>query len=370
MFCTKCGKEIKDDALFCINCGAPTAAADRPDGSAAEGIVPEGGTAVKSSGGKTLIILVIMVAVFFIIIFVFFSIIRNLNKNEDETLTDSEVAAPVADEPFKGFGSLSVGDRVVFGKYEQDGKTDNGAEPLEWDVVGKDNGKYMLITHYVIDYMQFDDGTADTSVNAGGNALDAVVTWEKCSLRKWLNGDFYSNTFTDEERAYITPVSNYNANWLEFDDNHMGASNIETGGYGGNVTEDKVFLLSAQEIPVYLGPMVYYTTLSRNYFPGALASATGYAQGKATWSVCCTMEDLFGSPETRSQPGSAWQQYFEGNVDPDYIEKEAFLRWFTRSPGCYRDSSAEFTVRPDGGPEPGLLKSYYAGVRPVVWVTP
>lgn len=365
MFCKKCGKEIKDDALFCTNCGTPTASADRPNGSAAEG-----GAAVRTSGGKTLIILVIMVAVFFIIIFVFFSIVRSMNKNGDETFTDSDGAAHAANEPFKGFGSLSVGDRVVFGRYEQDGNTNNGAEPLEWDVVGTDNGKYMLITHYVIDYMQFDDGTADTSVNAGGNALDAVVTWEKCSLRKWLNGDFYSNTFTDEERAYITPVSNYNASWVEFADNRMGAASTEVGGYGGKVTKDKVFLLSVQEIPAYLEPIVYFPFWSRNFYPGAIASATKYAQEKATWSVCKTMEDLFGSPEVRSRSDSDWRLYYEGYVDSDYIEKEAFLHWFTRSPGCYRDSSAEFTIGQEGGPKPGFLKSNYAGVRPVVWVTP
>lgn len=367
MFCIKCGKEIKDDSLFCISCGTPVA----PEKRAEKAASAEGGSAAaaKKPVNKTLIILVVMIAVFFLIIFVFFSIMRGMKKENEEPSAPAEqqVAAEV---PFKGFGSLSIGDRVVFGKYEQDGKKDNGAEPLEWDVIGQKDGKYMLITHYVIDFMQFDNGMADTGVNAGGNATDSIVTWEKCSLRQWLNGDFYSETFTDEERAYITPVSNYNADWLEFDDNHMGASEIKTGGFGGNVTTDKVFLLSAQEIPTYLGPMVYRREATKNYFPAAIASATPYTQSLTDRYSCRTMDQVFGDIEKRSRSDSSWRLYYEGYVDVDYMEKEAFVRWFTRSPGCYKDSSAEFTILPDGGPDPGRLKSDYAGVRPVIWVTP
>ena len=367
MFCTKCGKEIKDDSLFCIGCGAPVPPEKRAESAAST----EGGSAAaaKKPVNKTLIILAVMIAVFFLIIFAFFSIIRGMQKKNDEpSLPDEQQVA--AELPFMGFAGIDIGDRVVFGKYEQDGNRNNGAEPLEWDVIGKKDGKYMLITHYVIDYMQFDNGMADTGVNAGGNALDAVVTWEKCSLRQWLNSEFYSETFTDEERGFITPVKNYNADWLEFDDNRMGASNITTGGYGGNVTDDKVFLLSAQEVQTYLAPTVYRTEYSRNVFPSAVASATMYVQSMAERGVCWTMDKAFGSAESRSNPNNAWRKYYEGYVDTDYMEKEALCCWFTRSPGCYKENSAEFTVMPDGSPQPGILKSEYAGVRPVVWVTP
>ena len=369
MFCTKCGKEIKDDSLFCIGCGAPVPPEKRAESAASA----EGGSAAaaaKKPVNKTLIILAVMIAVFFLIIFAFFSIMRGMKKENEEPSVPDKQQEVAAEVPFKGFGSLSIGDRVVFGKYEQDGKKDNGAEPLEWDVIGQKDGKYMLITHYVIDYMQFDNGMADTGVNAGGNATDSIVTWEKCSLRQWLNGDFYSDTFTNEERAYIATVSNYNPNWLEFDDDHLGASGITTGGFGGNVTNDKVFLLSVPDLFTYLGPMVVRSGYNRDFFPSAVASATPYAQSLTESGLCLSMDEAFGNFDKRNTSGSAWRTYYEGYVDVDYMEKEAFLCWFTRSPGCYKDSSAEFTVQANGGPQPGYLKSWYGGVRPVVWVTP
>ncbi len=64
------------------------------------------------------------------------------------------------------------------------------------------------------------------------------VTWEKCSLRSWLNGEFL-NGFTDEERAMIlkTRVKNH------------GNPSYETPG--GNNTKDQVFLLSIEEANQY-----------------------------------------------------------------------------------------------------------------------
>lgn len=354
MFCSKCGKELDDDALFCTSCGASANDSESSEGGAA---------AVKTSGKKTLIILAAMIAAFFLILTVFFAVMRNLKKDEGNS------NASLADKPFTGFaGGLNIGDKVVFGKYEQDCNTANGAEPLEWDVIGKKGSQYLLITHYVIDYKQYDDGTADVGVNAGGSATDSIVTWEKCSLRKWLNSDFYSSTFTDEERSYITPVKNYNASWKEFDNGMLGASDT-AGGYGGNVTEDKVFLLSVQELPAYLGPVVVPTGGNRDHFLSALASATPYTQSLTETGLCLGADEVFGDESVRNDPDSWYRQYYEGYVDMDYMQKEAFMGWFTRSPGCYEDSSAAFCIFGNGGSNPSHLKSDYGGVRPVVWVT-
>lgn len=359
MFCTKCGKELKDGSAFCIHCGAPVAAAANANNGAAT---------IKKSGKKTLFILAIMIIVFFGILIAFFAVIQGLNKDGEEDGGNSGGAS--ANQPFAGFPSdLSIGDRVVFGSYEQDNISSNGAEPLEWDVIGKNGNQYLLITHYVIDNKQYDDGTSDTSVNAGGNATDAEVTWAKCSLRMWLNSDFYNDAFTDEERAYIATVNNKNPSWIEFDDNHLGAEGIDKGGYGGSDTQDKVFLLSVPEVITYLGPMVLRSGYNRDFFPSALASGTFYTQSKNEDYNIYGLDDLFGDASVRESSGSAWREYYEGYVDQDYIEKEALMAWFTRSPGCYKDGSAAMVILGDGGPKPGYLKSNYCGIRPVVWVT-
>lgn len=65
------------------------------------------------------------------------------------------------------------------------------------------------------------------------------VTWETCTLRKWLNEDYYNN-LSEAERSMIVEVENDNPD------------NVETGVSGGNRTKDKVFILSLDEVNDYL----------------------------------------------------------------------------------------------------------------------
>lgn len=55
-----------------------------------------------------------------------------------------------------------------------------------------------------------------------------AVTWADCSLRRWLNGEFYYKAFNEQERRVILP------------------SIIRSGS--GPATEDRVFLLSIDEV--------------------------------------------------------------------------------------------------------------------------
>jgi hypothetical protein len=68
------------------------------------------------------------------------------------------------------------------------------------------------------------------------------VKWEACSLRAYLNGEFY-NSFSPDDKARIVEVTNENPN---------------TKGVGfeitnGNPTKDKIFLLSLDEVLRYFG---------------------------------------------------------------------------------------------------------------------
>lgn len=65
------------------------------------------------------------------------------------------------------------------------------------------------------------------------------VTWETCSLRKWLNGEYLETTFTREEQEAIQLTR------ISTPDNMMYKTN------GGNDTEDKVFILSIEEVKEY-----------------------------------------------------------------------------------------------------------------------
>lgn len=61
------------------------------------------------------------------------------------------------------------------------------------------------------------------------------ITWEKCTLRKWLNETFYQTAFTAKERAAIGTAKVTNS------------KNADYSTKGGNNTSDKIYLLSLQE---------------------------------------------------------------------------------------------------------------------------
>jgi hypothetical protein len=111
-----------------------------------------------------------------------------------------------------------VGDTVLFGTY-------NGT-PLEWQVLRIEDNKALLITKKcIVDRPYNDEYTS--------------VTWETCSLRAYLNTDFYDGSFSDKQKNSIATTTVINAD------------NASYKTPGGNTTEDKVFLLSMDEAGLY-----------------------------------------------------------------------------------------------------------------------
>ncbi len=137
--------------------------------------------------------------------------------NSNVPAVNSETSIPSA---------VSVGQTFKFGRYEQDNNAGNGKEPIEWQVLTVQNGRALVISRYALDFKAYNDTIAD-------------ITWENSSLRKWLNGDFYTNSFTDAEKAKILTVANENP------DNPL------YGTDGGNQTQDRIFVLSSDEAQRY-----------------------------------------------------------------------------------------------------------------------
>ena len=112
------------------------------------------------------------------------------------------------------FSDVSVGDTITFGAYEQDNNFENGSEPVEWIVIGKEDDKLLVLSKNILDNSCF------TYMGNG-------YTWEKCYLRSWLNSMFYDCCFSQKEKDMIKETS--------------------LTDKSGNVTTDKVFLLSKEE---------------------------------------------------------------------------------------------------------------------------
>ena len=209
-----------------------------------------------------------------------------------------------------GLAELSAGQYVTFGTYPQT-STGNDQKPIEWLVLDVQENKALLISRYGLDAIPY-------------NAKYDDITWEKCTLRTWLNSTFLNKAFTAEEQKGIllTNVDNGSS---------QGYSKWSTSG--GNNTQDRVFLLSYAEANKYLG--VTYDD-SKNTKSRVAPTAYAIKQGALTSS----------SNKTADGAAAGW--------------------WWLRSPGNDQRNAANVSTV-------GYLSNYYvdnddAVVRPALWI--
>ena len=120
---------------------------------------------------------------------------------------------------------MQTGDKISFGSYE-------------WRVLEVKNNTALIITEYIIEQRAYHNAYKD-------------ITWADCSLRKYLNSEFYDR-FTAAEKSRIIPVLNKNPD------------NQWYGTKGGTDTQDSIFLLSIEEtVCRYFGD-----SSSKLYSPG------------------------------------------------------------------------------------------------------
>lgn len=115
-----------------------------------------------------------------------------------------------------------------FGHYEQDNKDLNGSEDIKWIALTQKDDEVLIISVLGIELLPYAKGNEPSD-------------WANCSLREWLNGTFYQNAFSDEEKENIiekTIVQHKNADFPACDQ--------------GEDTIDRVFVLSSEEYMEYM----------------------------------------------------------------------------------------------------------------------
>lgn len=193
--------------------------------------------------------------------------------------------------------SVNVGDTYRFGSYEQDNNKSNGQEDIEWLVLAKEGTKILVISKEALDCKPY-------------NTSDTDVTWETCTLRKWLNNDFINAAFSADERTMIPTVT------VSADKNPDYSTNP------GNATQDQVFLLSITEVNKYFSS-----------YSARLCKPTDYAVANGAWE---------------NDSGNCW--------------------WWLRSPGFAQSCAADVGyvgVVVEGGYGVGLV---ITAVRPALWI--
>ena len=213
---------------------------------------------------------------------------------------DSEERAASLYEQYKAekFKTAAVGSYIYFGTFEQDNDLNNGPEDIKWRVLAIEDGKALIISRYCLAGMQYHE-------------QDETVTWETCTLRQWLNTEFWSESFSNEEKERIQTVT------------LPAETHPANKGAQGNPTEDKVFILSVSEMKLYVKDAIV-------------------GMGLATERAVSEGVDAIGTSNV------CW--------------------WWTRSPG--KNPNEVLTVDASGSASKfgdTVADTYYA-VRPAMWI--
>ena len=95
--------------------------------------------------------------------------------------------------------SVSVGDIITLGQYEQNGNLADGEEPIEWIVLEKDAGCVLVISRYILERIVYDSMSWDYS-----------PAWDDSAVCLWLNDAFYQDAFSTSEKNLILTVITHN----------------------------------------------------------------------------------------------------------------------------------------------------------------
>lgn len=222
-------------------------------------------------------------------------------KDVDKLLAEDDNIVAVKKALEAREAKFTVGNYVTFGEYPQTAAGED-MTPIEWLILARYGNKALLISQYGLDAQPY-------------NKSETNVTWEKCSLRAWLNDVFFSRAFdTSEQQAIIlTTVAN---------DKSQGYS--EWNITGGSTTKDKVFLLSYAEAKMYFG-------LNENSNTKSCIQPTAYAIAQGV-----------------------------------FVDGASASWWWLRSPGHEQYDAAR--VGADGSLYYHDVRDSSGAVRPAIWV--
>ena len=191
--------------------------------------------------------------------------------------------------------SAGEGDSVFFGTY--------GGSDIEWLILKINNERALVISRYGLDARPY-------------HTDEVAVTWESCSLRSWLNGEFYNSAFSEEEKNNIRTS------------NISNKDNPDYGTMGGNSTQDKIVVCSIDNVTQY-----FAADSEKACYPTAYAKENGCKvseAGTCAWWLRTPGENsacaVYVSPDGKSGGGII-------NIQGDKVSEASFavrpILWYT-----------------------------------------
>ena len=168
---------------------------------------------------------------------------------------------------------VTTWDCVWFGNYWQNDTNGDGTadqndkkQPIKWRVLSVNGDDAFLLADQCLDCQPY-------------NKEYINVTWETCTLRTWLNQDFYSAAFSSAEQSAVKTTAVVNEDNPYYDTE------------GGNNTTDKVYLLSLSEVTSSVYGL--FSTDSTGCDKARYGKSTEYAKNQGAW--VSTAKDYAGN---------------------------------------------------------------------------
>jgi serine/threonine protein kinase len=207
--------------------------------------------------------------------------------------------------------TIAVGDIIPFGGYD-------------WLVLDVQDNHALILTENIIEKRPY-------------NISWDAVTWETSNIRRFLNGTFiYRLSQADRNRIRETTVINSSNPWT-----FIGGS-FPHNTPGGRFTQDKIFLLSIEEVA--------------NYFGGSVLLELGENEGNREGSIM----GLY-----------TWGIWENNDISDARIAQDAtgtVIGWWLRSPGRRSNDAAYITTEGSINISGHRVDWSEFGVRPALWL--
>lgn len=142
------------------------------------------------------------------------TVFEQLGNYKDSVQQAEKLPGMILVQPY---AEAEIGATVTLGKYS-------------WTVLDRQDGKTLLLCNEGV-----------RSIDYHGYSM-AGPTWEECTLREWLNGDFLTDSGFGLDSAFIRMIAPTEVSTED---------NPTYGTTGGNTTTDRVFVLSYEELEKY-----------------------------------------------------------------------------------------------------------------------
>lgn len=216
------------------------------------------------------------------------------------TISEAAIELEIKEEKFS---DIELGQIVEFGKFYSTIKDGIAVkDDIKWIVLDIVDDSALLMSCDILKTLPYHEYWNAT-------------TWETCTLRKWLNNDFYDLAFDDFEKEYIKMVKLPNI------------GNELSGIVQDFITNDRVFLLSVGEVRKYFDQ---YTSLM-------MTKGTEYAKDEGLWVS-------------------------------KYNSSVGYSVWWLRSPGKVNSYASLVHAGGSIGANGDGVATKGNGIRPCIWV--